>query len=357
MNTNRTLETRKRIVLCAVIVSLASSLVAESRKGVYKLAAKDTRGVDVAVPAPEGATVVLFVRTDQDQSRRVLTQTQEAFKDVPAPQVVVVLSGDLSAKQVADFGANVPWPIVLDPDYEIVGQFGAHVWPSSIVVLSDGRELTRSAGLPKSYRADLNAWLAFAAKKIDRATLEKKLAATEVVADTPERMARRHLQVAQRLLDKGLVKQALLEVERGLEIQPKDGRLKLAKARAMLLLRRPDKAMDLLDRLDERSSLAARIAVLKGGAMVQLGEWDEAIRTLRVAIKLNPDPAEAYYFLGVAYQHKGQLAEAAKAFRSAFESTLTGRLIGASIQPRATQPRRPASPQPASLATTQPTAD
>ena len=54
---------------------------------------------------------------------------------------------------------------------------------------------------------------------------------------------------------------------------------------------------------------------------------------LKRAIALNPDPAEAYYALGLLHQHKGEWEPAAKAYRAAFESTVPGRTIKAPEPP------------------------
>ncbi len=317
-------------------------LAAKDRETVYKVTTRDAKGAEVKVPHVNQTALLLFVRIDQDQSRQTIKSVKKALEGLPAAHVLAVLSGKQPAEKVKKFAAELSWPVVLDPQYKMVGQFRVRVWPTSIVVLPDGRELTRLTGMPGSYVSDLNTWLAFAAKKIDRKTLRKRLSASGVVADSPHEMARRHLQVAQRLLEKGLVKQACVELDRGLNIQPKDPRLQLTKARALLLLRRPQQVMDMINRMDESSSLAGKIAVVKGGALVAMRKWDEAIQVLQVAVKLNPDPSEAYYFLGAAYQHKSMWPEATKAFRAAFEATPTGRPVALPSQ----VPKEPAKKEP-----------
>ena len=54
---------------------------------------------------------------------------------------------------------------------------------------------------------------------------------------------------------------------------------------------------------------------------------DEARTTLLQALRLNPDPAQAYYFLGIVYQHDAAPDKAAEAFRKAYEHTPQGRTI------------------------------
>jgi tetratricopeptide (TPR) repeat protein len=331
------------MILCAGGLCLASSLSAQDRPGVHDLTLRDLSRTDRAVPSSDQVTVLLFLRVDHTQSQHVLTAAQEALEGLPPAQVLIVLSGAQSVEQVAAFANETDLPVILDPNFEIVGKFVIRVWPSTVVVLSDGRELTRSTGVPRSYASDLNAWLAFADGQIDEAALQERLASTDAVTDTPAQAAQRHLEVAQRLLAKDLIRQALVEIDRGLEVQPDHARLQLAKARALMLLRQPETALALLNRIAE-PTLEARIGVLKGGALVQLAQWGQAIEVLEAAIRLNPDPAEAYYFLGVAYQHEGRQADAAEAFRLAFETTPGGAAVALSLVPVHETPEPPSTP-------------
>jgi cytochrome c-type biogenesis protein CcmH/NrfG len=63
-------------------------------------------------------------------------------------------------------------------------------------------------------------------------------------------------------------------------------------------------------------SLAARCAV-HPVTLWQQGEFDDAARELRAAIRAKPDYAEAYYTLGPVLKQQGKLPEAAAALREA----------------------------------------
>ena len=328
-----------------------SSFAAETPRTV-RVRATDLNGKQASVPLADRPSVLLFVRVGQEQSQDAVERVQAALKGLPDVQVLVVLSGaDPSPEAKRQFAAKLPWPVVDDPDYTLVGQLAVRVWPTNIVVLPDGKELARLTGMPQSYARDLVAYLSFATGAIDRKTLDERLATASVVGDSNQQMASRHLRVAQRLMEKTLLDPAWQEVEKGLTLQPKDPDLLLAKARVLLLLGKPDEALDALKKLDAGSAKSSRAAVLRGGAMVALKKWDQAAPVLQDAIRLNPDPAEAYYYLGIAHQQKGQWAEAAKAFRSAFETTPLGRPISRSLLPPealpATQPATPGPAKPA----------
>lgn len=291
-------------------------------------------------PAAKTGTVslLLFLRTGQSQSVDALKNAKTALEGLPAISAKIVLSGKQDPEELRAFTKGVSWPVVEDTGYEMFGKHAVRVWPTSIVVLPDGKELARLTGMPQTYVRDLNAYLAFASGKIDRKALDNVLSSSKRVGDGPLQRARRHLVVAQRLLAKGQIKPAQQEIEHGLKLVPDDARLLLVKARTLLLLNGPKEALAVLGKLDEASALSGRIGLLKGWAFVQLGDWNGAIRVLRPAVSVNPDPSEAYYFLGLAYQARSMPDDAAKAFRMAFEASVAGRQIAlpAAGAPKAT---------------------
>jgi predicted Zn-dependent protease len=121
--------------------------------------------------------------------------------------------------------------------------------------------------------------------------------------------------------------QAWRELGEALKLQPSDPELQLTKAEILLLLNKPSEALVVLGGLDAKSAQSNRFGVLKGGALVATGKFDQAIKVLITAVKLNPNPGEAYYYLGIAYQSKKMWLEAAGAFRAAFEGTPLGRTV------------------------------
>lgn len=319
----------KPIAIAVTVAILSFSAVAASgdEKRTVKLKAKDLAGKEVSVPHARQAAVLLFLRVDQEQTAPTVAGVKKALEKLPAFQVLVVLSGKLPAERVTALSEKLSWPIILDPEYKIVGQLQIRVWPTNIVILPGGEELKRFTGMPQSYLQSLDAYLAFASGKIDRATLDKNLASTDVVADSSQQMAARHLQVARRMMEKRLFDQAWRELGEALKLQPGDPELQLTKAEILLLLNKPSEALVVLNSLDAKSSESSRFGVMKGSALVATGKFDEAIEILEGAVKLNPNPGEAYYFLGVAYQKKKRWSEAAAAFRAAFEATPLGRTV------------------------------
>jgi len=297
------------------------------------LQANDVDGKPVTVPQADRASVLVFLMAEQPQSQKALELLAGVVGPTPAVQVVAVASGPQAQALAKSLKGKLPGTVVADPEYAIAGRLSVRAWPTTLVVLPGGEELAHLAGLAKSYAKDLEAYLEFAGGKIDRATLNSRLATGQVVEDDPHQMARRHLEVAERQMAKGLFQEARQELERGLGLAPADLDLQLANARVLLALGLADQALASLDKMDAAANQPWKVDTVRGRALVALKRWDQAAEVLKRAIALNPDPAEAYYALGLLHQHKGEWEPAAKAYRAAFESTVPGRTIKAPEPP------------------------
>ena len=308
------------LCLCVVVLAIG----AERAPVVVKWSGKTVGGQEVAVPAADRATVVLFVRAEQPQSREAIRQLKSVAAE--GAQVLLVISGTDAADKAKPLqeAAEVSWPIVADPDYSASGAMSVHVWPTTVVVNSAGQVTAHLPGLAKGYAADLGDHVAFAGGKIDRATLQERLQSRTVVADGPREKAGRHLQVAMGLLEKGRLEPAAAEVAEGLKLAPEDGLLQLAMSRVQLLQEKPAEALATLEKIKPGAVPEWQRATAKVRILIGLGQWDEAAAALPAAMKLNPNPAEAHYLAGLIHEHANESAKAAAAFRAAYEAAFPG---------------------------------
>jgi len=318
-----------RVAIWMLLAVLGLGMKVQGQEPV-RWSATDVKGVAVKVPAERKATVLVFVLPEQPQSQAVLEQLKGALGAADV-QVALVVSGkeaEAGAKKLLETG-KIEWPVIADTEYAGSGRMSVHVWPTTVVVGADGRQVAHLAGVPRSYAKDLESYLANAAGKIDAAELQRRLESRDTVVDSPGQMAERHLAVARRLLEKDLADQARVELERGLKLEPEHVGLQMAMVEVLLGMREGAAAMQLLEKMDEKAVSPARIKVLRGRALVGMGKWDEAEGVLIGAAMLNPDPAEAYYELGRVYQHQEKWQQAAETFRRAFETTARGKRVAA----------------------------
>jgi tetratricopeptide (TPR) repeat protein len=96
-----------------------------------------------------------------------------------------------------------------------------------------------------------------------------------------------------------------------------DAPLEYAYALALIHSNRPDEAEGIFARLlAERGSLTPELAVLRGQAQAQQGDYDAAIASFEEALRLDAHVADANAALGVIYLKSGRLAEAERALRA-----------------------------------------
>lgn len=323
---------QNRLLLGIGVVLGCATMILALEPSTVQWGGTDVRGAKVTVPQAGRTSVLLFVMAEQARSQDLIKQVATLIHDRDAFQVIVVLSGEQAAAQAAKLNSagECPWPIVPDPDYTASGTMAVRVWPTTLLVQPSGEVLAHLAGLPKAYAKDLESYLSFAAGKIDRAALEQRLIAHDLVADDPSQVAARHLRVAQRLADKGLLDQARAELATAMKLQPASTGQQLTITRILIIVGEPDAALKVLAGIDATSVPPWQLAQLKGAALLKLGHWEEARSALADATTLNPQPAEPWYQLGLVYEHLKDPARAAEAFRCAFESTDDGHRIAAS---------------------------
>lgn len=279
----------------------------------------------VSVPAPNQPSLLLFVMGGQDRSVRLLKQVAEHFADRQV-QLVAVVSGNDAADKAGQLARKADWTntMVADPKYELSGDLAVRVWPTSVVIGSGGRQVAHVGGMPASLLDDLTDYVAFADQRINRDTLEQRLARHDVIESTPTHAASRHLEVAHRLVNRRQFDQARREYERGLALNPDDPRLALGLARVDVLTGDPASAIKRLDSLEDQPIISRQLRTTRGWALLEMGEWAAAKQVLTQAVRLNPDPAEAWYLLGRCHEHDGDWQPAAQAYRNAFEHTPAG---------------------------------
>jgi len=311
---------KKRIALFVPIIAimlLAIATRADDKPPPVNWSASATSGAKVQVPAPAGVSVIAFVRPDQEQSRSVLRQIRSNAAQSKDVQVIVVISG---AQETSPTTLPVEaWPVVVDPEFVSSGRFNVHVWPTTVIVSEAGEQLAHLAGSSDAFSADFQNYLEFAAGKIDQATLKKRLAEHEFVADDKDQKANRHVLLASRLLDAGQLDQAKAQLEEAKALRPDDPKASLLLARLLILQKQPRDALALLDKIPGGAIAAWQLQQLRARALIDVDRWDDARAAIPEALKLNPQPAEAHYLYGVILQHDGKFQQSADELRQAYE--------------------------------------
>jgi tetratricopeptide (TPR) repeat protein len=323
--------------LCFVCVTAMGQLgpgvmlYAEEGAKVEKIewAGSDIRGAAVKVPASDRVTILVFLMEGQAQSKEAALQVKKLLAGAGSVQAIAIVRGQDAETRAKELARSGQWtlPAVADSDYGVSGKMSVHVWPTTVVVRPNGEVVAHMGGLSPSFAHVLELYVQAGQGKLDPAGLTKRLASDEVVSDTPHQKAARHQQLGQRLLEKGQIDQARSEFADGLKLEPGEKVLQMGMTRALLMAGQPEQALAMLKGIDAASLPPWQTQALRGWALYELGKWDEARGALLEGVKLNPQPAEAYYLLGSVYLHQKDFEHAAECFRHAFESTSAGKQI------------------------------
>jgi predicted Zn-dependent protease len=292
----------------------------------------DAGGHALKFPGDAAVTIVLFVRVDQEQSEHAVANVRALVSNDPKKaSVVAVVSGDEARDAARRLSAQKDWtwPIAVDQDRALSGAGDVHAWPTTLVLRRDGTVAGRIAGINDAYATSLEAYVDLAAGKLDEAGLRARLDGHAAVgADDAAQSGARHLKVAQRLLERGMVEQAKVELAALAARPPQDAEGRMALADALLIVGQPKEALGIIDGLaDVTKGPLWQVDVLRGRALVALERWDEARDILASAAKRSTAPAEAWYALGRVYQHAGDTERAAGSFKAAFEATAEGKRL------------------------------
>lgn len=311
---------RFNTLIVAAVCGLATIAFAQTRPAI-NWSVRDITGAEVKVPS-DPVTVLAFVRAEQEQSQQVLKQIRAAVPNADGPRVVVILSGPMAAAQARVVAATQPagWPVVADGEFAASGKMDIHVWPTTLIIKSDGEQLAHLAGSPRNFALELQGYLDFAAGKIDKATLDQRLANREVIADTPHEKAVRHVQVAEQLISRGRLPHARTELEEAKKLSPDEPLVQLGMARLTLQEGKPADAIVALDAIKAGAIPGWRINVVRVRALIALEKWGDAASAIPDALKLNPEPAEAHYLAGLIHEHNQFMAKAAEEYRKAYEA-------------------------------------
>lgn len=309
------------MIIPGLLVAACLTPLSAADEATLEYAGEDIAGKAVAVPAESTVTVLVFAMADQSRSQQAMSRVQTELASVKDVQMVAVVSGADAEPGARALAKDAAWPgaMLADKAYKLSGAASVHVWPTVVVVDDGGTIVGHVAGLPSSLARDLRAYVDFAAGRLDADQLKAALEDEKYVASTQKQAAARHVEVAHRLIDRQQYGEARRELQRALELSPDDASAKLGLIRVAILQGHAADAVKMLNELGEVKIAAWRVQTLRGRALLDLGQHDEAQAALLEAVKLNPQPSEAYYLLGRSYEQSEQWQKAADAYRSAYE--------------------------------------
>ncbi|GEM_PF-4473771 len=277
------------------------------------------------IPTAGRPTVLVFLHPGQKQSDLAVSEVAQDLINAKQLSILGIMSGpaDATLRPAVD-ALHWAWPLLSDPAYSLSGDFQVNAWPTTIIFDSQGNLVGRIAGRPLSLRASLAAYVAYASGTLTRAQLEEELTHQQIVQDSADQRAHRHLLLVQQFLASGRVEDAAAQMQQAQDLAPAAEPLRLLMARDLLLLGETTQADAILDTLDATTQ-SGELALLRARSAIAAGHWQKAKDHLLQAQTTSSDAtsqAETQYLLGLIYTHDSNYQEAARCFRKAYEAAL-----------------------------------
>jgi hypothetical protein len=266
--------------------------------------------------------MAVFLSSNQKNSIRAATDIK-GIMTIMAGQAnrlsVVVAVNDPNNQTIFRSDPNEPDPnepgvvahVVTDTEYKLWGKFGIIATPTVIISDMNDTVLWVQAGHGYDFvpvvRARLNHALGIT-QEIDPNEAGKVRTVTNTTMDA---RAKRHLQMAKMLQEKGRIESAIQQMHKARELDPNSPKLALELGKLLSATGRAKEAIEVIEGISAISRQdKAELLTASGSAKRQLGELDKAEELLIQASKLDTKSGRVFFELGQVYQARGEVEKA-----------------------------------------------
>lgn len=301
------------------------------------------RNVEIGAPVPafsvralDGATIeleafqnrvllVVFARPDHEKSLEVLIAAQKILKASGDAKLSVLA---VSTKEESDpyfkritAENHLTYPIALDPQRKMYGDFGVVVAPTTLLI--DGGGILRFVipHLPISYDRRLRLHTDLLLGKITRDDHERQLAQVDESKVEGQDPWTRSLGLARILIDQGKFDLAV-PVLKKLCAERDDPSAAALLGTALLELNRIDEAAKYLEPLAPGERESPKIMLALARLELRRGDDNAAEQYLTKALAISPAKGPILFELGQLHEKRGDLNKAVRCYRQALEELL-----------------------------------
>ncbi|UCF31781.1 MAG: tetratricopeptide repeat protein [bacterium] len=288
----------------------------------------DIAGQSHTLSAQRGKVVILcFVKEDQDRSIKALnglTRVHGILKDSGlVVYAVASKTEDPASLEALREKLDLQYPILLDRDQKIYGEYGLFTFPATMFVDREGRFAFEYSSYGSDYEQTVTDKAKVMLGLMSEDDFSKTAEKTEIEELSPEaKEAQRSLQMAKVLLDRGFGTKAMPKIEKALELDPTLLEARLLAGEILLEAGNHQDARAHFEKALEINPKSNEARVGIGAVLVAEGDLDGAEAELQKAVMLNPDPAPALYQLGQVYEKKGDIQKAMETYRDGLEKLL-----------------------------------
>lgn len=290
--------------------------------------AVDTTGKPFVCKRSSGKVMILaFLSSQQKRSQEAVEDIFGAMSNIPSDrlaslQVAFVLQNIDNKEFIALIQKEAPCEAhILDDDhYNIWGKFGVIATPTVVITDPQGKVLCVKPGHAYDFVPVIKSRLFQALEIPYDVSPDDTSTVRTVVNSTMPAKAKRHLQMAKLLSEKGRIRLALEQAQMAYEIDPNSQEVALELGELLCRAGQAQEALKLVGSLSGQSNRdKARINLVMGWAKRQLDQLDKAEKHLQDGIHQDPMSPRLYFELGRIYQQRNDSKKAMQAYFRALQ--------------------------------------
>jgi len=279
--------------------------------------------------------VLLYLKTEQSRSLEAMKDIQSLFELYRSKGIQIIgvtaEAGERESILKVAREHKLDFPILIDSEREVYGDYGIRVYPSTVIINKEGSVAYAIPGHALSYKVKMDGRFRYLLGEISDEELKAVMTPQREVKDEALLKAERLYNLAMTFTRSRLNDQAVITARQSIMAKPDVAKSHILLGFLLLEDGEADEAHDAFRKaLDlEPDSKDAQTGL--GGALVEKGELDKAIAVLTEAASLNPRSQRAFYELGRAYSLKGDVQKSAEMYKKALEKIMHKHIIPSAL--------------------------
>jgi tetratricopeptide (TPR) repeat protein len=293
-------------------------------------------GKSVSLSEFEGKVVViLFWRTGQKRSVLALEDAKTIMdkrKGKELEVLSIIEDSDNKEEALMIFkNKGIDYPLLIDRDRQIYGEFGVRVFPTTVIVGKEGKIAYDIPSHPLTYKTKLRGYVKSALGEIDEGELKEALSPHNVEQDKAALEASRLYNLAMKFTESRMFDLAIDSAVKSIDVKPDMVKSHVLLGFLYLEMDEPDKALETFNKALELDPGSNDAKTGLGGALIAKGDTDKAINILEPAAVANPYPQMTFYELGKAYELKGDKDKSIEMYKKAIEKIIHKKILPSSV--------------------------
>lgn len=279
--------------------------------------------------------VLLYLKSEQSRSLEAMKDIQSLFGQYRSKgiQVVGVTAEAGERESILKIAEeyNLDFPILIDSERDVYGDYGIRVYPSTVIIDREGTVAYSIPGHSLSYKVKMDGRFRYLLGEISEEELKTVMSPKKEVKDDALIKAERRYNLALTFTSSRLNDQAVMMVKQSIMAKPDFAKSHILLGFLLLEDGEADEAYDAFSKALDITPDSKDAKTGLGSALIVKGELDRAIEILSEAASLNPNAQRTFYELGNAYNLKGDVTKSAEMYKIAIEKLIHKHILPSSL--------------------------